>query len=532
MRYKLILIIFLGLASLVFSYNPQKASSQDDNTHKIKILLIGLDGADWKIIKSLISANKLPNIKQLIAKGSYGNLKTIVPLISDVIWTSIITGKTPQEHGIVDITAYNPTNKTNVPVTSNLRKVKALWNITSGQGKRTAVLGYRVTYPAENINGVMISDRTDKADYFSANVTSPLLTSLCTQEEFEGFKNTAPINFPLPDYNMRISLLNARTRDHFMGTFAIHLLKKEQFDLSIIYLPGIDWVSHTFWRYMKPNGVKAPDYRNVIKEQYMYCDNIIGELLKNTGENTITLVVSDHGFTSSPARYNYNYSFTGLDYFLKLADMANINLHSKKVSLKEERSYHETPAQKIISIEGGLSKKEMLLVTNMIKRKLELITIRETNKRIFTNIKLFDGNKIRVQVDISYINSHPYHTLSINNNIVYLKDFLTKNISYSGTHSQPAIIIIAGKGIRHKNINSATIYDIAPTLLYLMGLPIGQDMQGKILEDVLDKDFIKYHPAQYIKSYDNITENSYEEPISSPMDDEIKKLMKALGYIN
>jgi len=106
-----------------------------------KALLIGLDGADWNIVDPLIEAGRLPNLGRLVREGTRGRLRTITPMLSPVIWTSIATGVLPARHGIIDFLATAGRDGEKQPVTSNLRKTKALWNILSEQGLTVVIAG-------------------------------------------------------------------------------------------------------------------------------------------------------------------------------------------------------------------------------------------------------------------------------------------------------------------------------------------------------------------------------------------------------
>ena len=115
--------------------------------NKHKVLLIGLDGASWNVMLPLIYKGQLPNIKQLMDEGCWGVMKSPGPLLSEVIWTTIATGKTLQKHGITDRLMEDPDSGIDVPPSSNLRKAKAIWNILSEKNKKAGVLNYMVTWP-------------------------------------------------------------------------------------------------------------------------------------------------------------------------------------------------------------------------------------------------------------------------------------------------------------------------------------------------------------------------------------------------
>ena len=120
------------------------------------LIVIGLDGGEWKVIHRLWSEGKLPNLKALAARGVSATLRTAYNS-SPVIWTTIATGVVPTVHGITNFVVATPQG--DVPISSDLRKVPALWNMLSRTGRRVAVLGWWGSWPAEEVNGVVYTDR-------------------------------------------------------------------------------------------------------------------------------------------------------------------------------------------------------------------------------------------------------------------------------------------------------------------------------------------------------------------------------------
>ena len=122
-----------------------------------KLLLIGWDGADWKLISPLLDQGLMPTLEDLVNHGVMGNLGTLRPMLSPLVWNSIATGKRPDKHGILGFMEPDPNTGGIRPVTSTSRKVKALWNILTQRGLRTHVVGWFGGHPAEPINGVCVS---------------------------------------------------------------------------------------------------------------------------------------------------------------------------------------------------------------------------------------------------------------------------------------------------------------------------------------------------------------------------------------
>src|SRR5437870_6802707 len=98
------------------------------------IAIIGVDGADWQTIDPLIAAGRLPTFAALKAAGGVGTMRPEPPLLSPIIWTTIATGRRPEDHGVLDFMVDEP-GGAQMPVSGGARRMKALWEIFSGAGR-------------------------------------------------------------------------------------------------------------------------------------------------------------------------------------------------------------------------------------------------------------------------------------------------------------------------------------------------------------------------------------------------------------
>ncbi len=162
--------------------SPIKGDKTEKSNEK-KVLLIGWDAADWKIINQLIAKGEMPAMQRLKENGVYGNLLTLDPPFSPMLWTTIATGKLPDKHGILGFTEPTATGKGISPVASTSRKVKAIWNILTQEKLKSHVVGWWPSHPAEPINGVMISNHYQSS---SAKPDSPLKPSSVFPSELAG----------------------------------------------------------------------------------------------------------------------------------------------------------------------------------------------------------------------------------------------------------------------------------------------------------------------------------------------------------
>lgn len=409
-------------------------------------LFIGLDALDWNILNPLIQKGKCPNFKKLIENGSYGEILSEEPMLSPILWTTIATGKSPENHKILEFTQKNEEGE-EIPITSNNRNCKAIWNILSEGKRKVAFLCWWVTDPPEWVEGILISDRLSYQLFgFSQN-----------PQEFQKFLSPSPkidlnlkllsakdityeevkriINISKEEYEKawkefeetkdphknRINHLRAILASTLnIHKIALEILKNGSFSLVAPYFEGTDTAAHRFAQFLPPklDWVSDEDfekYEDALYNFYIFMDDLIGDYLRLIPENSIIFIASDHGFQSGMGRPKSN-------------------------------------------------PEDMVLGAPQWHRKL-------------------------------------------------------------------GVYIISGKDVKKGKGEMVSIKDLAPTLLYLQGLPIPQDMEGNVLEDALSN-LIQRKKIEYIKTY----ETSRERPkfLLSQNKEEIEerlKELKALGYI-
>lgn len=133
-----------------------------DSSAPPRVLLVGWDAADWKVIRPLLDAGEMPNLAGLMARGVHGNHATLYPVLSPTLWTSIATGKRPPKHGVLGFTEPTRDGAAVRPCTILSRKTKALWNILAQEGKRSIVVGWWPSWPAEPIPGAVVTNHFQK----------------------------------------------------------------------------------------------------------------------------------------------------------------------------------------------------------------------------------------------------------------------------------------------------------------------------------------------------------------------------------
>ncbi len=336
-----------------------------------RVRLLGIDGATWDRIDPLVEKGLLPHFARLRAEGATARLRTFEPTISPTIWTTIATGRTPLEHGIRDFmlprASFLPAFSLRlrdrqlrdvlagldlyrkVPVTSNLRGTKALWNQTTETGLRSSIVGWWATYPTEPILGFMVSDvastgwlqeliregerlvdtrgATHPADLeeklarfhrAGADVTREELGRFlpvddATWEEFGRSRSFAD-GGPLAVFH------GTYLRDEFFVDAALALDEEHAPDLTLCYTRLTDALAHLFWQYSVPEALaegedpeRVARYGGVIDRSLVWADAILGRFLARLGPNDVLVVVSDHGWEKEgPRTYGHHHAPDGI----------------------------------------------------------------------------------------------------------------------------------------------------------------------------------------------------------------------------
>lgn len=289
-----------------------------------KVLLIGWDAADWKVATPLLDQGLMPALDHLIEHGVMGNIATLQPILSPMLWNSIATGKRADKHGIHGFAEPDPNSGGVRPVTSTSRKVKAAWNILTQRGYRTHVLGWFAGHPAEPINGISVSDLYPLA-------TAPLgkpwplppgavhpdsMREQLAELRMHPGEVEAPAILPFIPQAAKID----QAKDKRLGSFAkilaenasIHnvatwILEHEPWDFMAVYYNGIDHFCHAFMHFHSPRMEGVPEdqfeiYKDVVTGAYRFHDMLLDRLLRLAGPEATVILCSDHGFHSDHLR--------------------------------------------------------------------------------------------------------------------------------------------------------------------------------------------------------------------------------------
>jgi len=385
---------------------------------KMRVLLVGLDGASWNVLQPMLDRGALPNLQRIVDEGVSGPIESDLPCLSIVLWTSVATGKLPEQHGIHDWSYIDPETGEKGLMGSGRRLVPALWNIASEAGLRVGFVNWWATWPAESVSGFIVSEqltRTKPGEVLERGAyPESLVEELGIDEELEwswltrqldagSLKVLSDRNAPSASFEDRMRQAHFLYDQDYRGEIAaFHLLTNEPHPQLLGYLSRkIDIASHYMWQFSDEKSPSDQELSELLEPVYRYEDELVGRLLDEAGPDVNVIILSDHGFTWESDGWG-----------------------------------HEETAP-------------------------------------------------------------------------------------------PGIFLAMGPAFRRGvGLDSASLYDVTPTILHLLHMPVGKDMAGEVLVEALVED----RSVRHIESYDDVVDTERIDA-ESPFDERILEELEALGYV-
>jgi predicted AlkP superfamily phosphohydrolase/phosphomutase len=259
-----------------------------------RTLIIGLDGAPLGLIEQWAAAGDLPHLAGLMARGTYGELRSVMPVLSSAAWVSFMTGMNPGKHGIYDFVQRDLTTyrRRTVRAGSTL-SVPTLWQLLSQAGQRVGVVNVPMTYPVEAVNGALISG-LGTPDYRPFTHPPGLEESL----RAAGYRVNKRTHFAPGNEQAFLDEVNAIT--DIQAGAALELLGREDWDFFMHVIRDPDEMGHFFWAASDPtHPAHTPElaaaYGHALRDYYRKIDGWLGRFLAAVDEETDVIVVSDHG---------------------------------------------------------------------------------------------------------------------------------------------------------------------------------------------------------------------------------------------
>jgi len=559
--------------------------------NKPKVLVIGLDAGTWKALRPLIDEGVMPNLKNLLEKGVSGDLLSTIPAHSGPAWTSFMTGKNPGKHGIFGFTKLAINGKAKIKISSSKDiKSETIFQILNKANKTAVSVNLPFTYPPFKVNGAMVSDAilTPSKD---SNFTYP--ADLFEKVGYD--KKDYILNVRSGYYyeGEELDLLRALSEStDKRAEFALRLMNKINWDLFLVVFTETDKLQHKLFHYVDPSHPFYNDkFKSLINDFFAKLDKIIFSLIDKAGMDTNILIVSDHGFGPIKGTIYINYLLRRLGLLrIKEKWLRRLYMDFRKdlISFLNRKSSLYRNIKKLIKSilnssnenrapQDYMKTKAVLLVTNFVssidwsktnayfagntasaiyinsqdnshnglgiheKGKEKNMIIRELKEIQDSVTKTFLNLKVHRKEDIYHgpcLDLAPDLVLDSNSGYKFGRDpysgkLFHKENRASSDHYREGILVMCGNNIKeNKTIENASIMDIAPTILYFLGLAVPTDMDGKVLKDGIKSEFLKRNPILFQESNNAESKEEILDTVYSREDDnEIKLRLADLGYI-
>ena len=408
-----------------------------------KIVVLGIDGVPYSFLKTGLDEGKFPNIRKITKEnGRLKKYNSVYPTVSSVAWTSYMTGKNPAEHSIFGFVDRN-TNpfSLKIPLASD-RTAKTLWEKLSLEGKKVLVMNVPVTYPPEEVNGILISGFLTPG---IEKVVQP--SSYVGYLKEKGYVIDVDPRFGHTDRRKFMDELH-KALDIRMEVF-FDLLSKDNYFLAQCHIMETDRINHFFWGDYEDRGEFGDDFDKF----YTKLDEWIGKTYELLNDQDIFIVLSDHGFCKVKYNVQINQFLEDEGYLLwEASDPKNVTELSP-----DSKAYSLIPGRIFINLEGReakgtISGSDYDKLREELKEKLLGLGSPEGEKIIekaFYREEIYSGDYIKNAADIIV---HPKWGFDLKGN-VNTGEICQKPGAIDGMHTYEDAVIF-GRGINLTEVNS------------------------------------------------------------------------------
>lgn len=506
-----------------------------------KVVVIGLDGATFDLIKPWAKEGKLPTFKKLVDEGAHGNLRSTIPHVTIPAWPSFATGVNAGKHGLYDFfrevgESYNP--KVELQPSRSI-KVPTLWQILSKYNKRVAIINVPSTFPPTKVNGYMITGLLTPpgAEYtYPAGFEKELVDKI---GNYSVFSSSSAWKGSL---DLFMTDLEKALEERVKAT--LYLLEKD-IDFLMVVDSGTDRAGHELWRFIDrsspifdPNELST--YGNLLLKYYQEVDKALRTILSKLNKRDTLFIMSDHGMgpvrkfislnsflmqqgfmkikkgLASKSRYfffNKGWDIYNLDRFLRKLQIQRYI--SKTVSNEQKSSLAErfffssmdidwakTTAYALgapggirvnrkgrepegIVTPGGEYEKVRDNLINKLHSASDPFNGEKIVNDIFKCEEIYHGPYIEKAPDIIAMPKENYEFFR-----AYRFPFVSvvqTTVGHSGSHRLNGVFMAVGEEIKKgREIKDANIIDLAPTILHTMDVPVPTNMDGKVLKEIFE----------------------------------------------
>lgn len=536
-----------------------------------RVLLLGLDGVGFPMLEPAFEAGHMPILKQLLDRGVSGVLTSTIPPYTPPGWTSIFTGVNPGKHGIFGFTLGNAQRNEGL-VRLDKVKAPAIWNAANADGKRVGLFNIPMTFPPPPVDGWAVSGMLtpESGGATPENFTYPDELAAKIATIVGDYEIDIEVDY---DQDWRSTeILERLSRNLAIKRRALHYLLENDGDVPILFgvLEAPDRLMHVHYKYIDPthehfHRPEAAPIRDRAWAFFDEMDAVIGDMLAWAGSDAFVITMSDHGFQGKDKGVNMNLalkqwgllSLKGAGAVAQSANLRKIGRKVKRALPKAVRrrakgAAHASidwsttkafsapiPQQGIyVNLEGRephgiVSESDYDAVRDEIIERFEALRDPDDGDPVLDHIykreEVVHGDQARWAPDLFPVCRHYSYELSDG---LFSADVLTDYRDLPrGFHHMDGIFGIAGPGVVPSDGHTASLYDIAPTALYLAGCGVPA-MDGKVLTELLSPSHLSANPiTEGAADLPLAGEGAEAKPYSAEEEAQIEESLRNLGYL-
>ncbi len=529
--------------------------------HEIRTLLIGLDGATFTLLDTLVAEGVMPVLGQVMEAGARAVLRSTIHPLTPPAWTTMTTGHSPGNHGVFDFIRVDRQGgrPSYTLATSADVMVPTIWQLASEAGLRATTLNFPVTFPAKPIEGVVIPGYVPWSYLGRAIHPRETYRMLKAEGVFKASEMSTDWQHErkavqgLAENQLEDWVRFHITREERWFQTMMTLMKQEPSELSAVLFDGVDRIQHLCWHLVDPatrdeyQTEDARRTRELVLEYFRNVDGYIGRMIEAAGSQAQIFIVSDHGFTRSGKRIFYANTWLeemghlGWVEGTPLDDQGRVALDenteaSTLIDWSKTGAYALSSSSNAIFIRQatgpggpGVPTEDYAAFRARLIEGLLALKDPETGKpviaRVFTREEAFPGAHTDRAPDLTLM-LHDYSFLSVLRADAPLKD---RQVPYA-THHPDGIFVAIGPGIATADLTSLQIADVAPTVLHSLGLSVPEDMEGRVAEAAFEDDWLRARPVQ-ARVGGMAAGDGADTALSAEAEAQIKERLKSLGYL-
>jgi len=526
---------------------------------KPRVLIIGLDGADWDLLDPMLTEGFLPHLSSLLEQGARGRLNSTIPANSPPAWRTAVTGVGPGKHGLFDFPQWMEDRYgMNLPRCFN-KRAKPCWIYLTEHEKTSLLINIPTAYPPEPIQGHLFSGLLTPE-------TAPSLTYPPElQDQYPGYEIDVTSDFNLDNLEGHLNDLRRIAKRRL--EVALQEMDGVDWDLAWIVFTGCDRVQHRYLGFMNPGHSlyrhpERPKYQTAVRDFWILLDEAIGKIVAKAPPGTTVMLMSDHGHThAGPLLLMYGWLHSlGLWH----AEMKELELpwyqriFVSKETLAETRAltidWERTKAYAsgyrgiFVNLKGrepnGIVSpgEEYEAVRDQIIQAASLLRDPRTGEAAFKSVKrreeVYEGVFLPDAPDLLFERNDGYVVLDrilTRKNAAGETEIVTQIIGgesflLPGQHDQEGIVAVIGPDVpAGKRLELASLPDLLPTVYYCLGLPLPRYLEGNILP-VFSPERLEQRPPVYVEDalYIDLPERT---ELSEADKNALQDQLRALGYI-